>query len=189
MVSRPDRNAGPDDRGLRRSDERRRRRSRIARSGCSSRSKRRTGRRPRHRRRRLRPAAPRRRIGSRPTRWSKSSSATSTSSRKRSRPAPASTSRKFLRSEITPQMSHITLKKTDPGVAWGSVHWQYLEDMSKITPHEGTPLKLTKTLYTSASMTKKRPGAGAGQGPVGRRRRGRGADRRCTPTATWSTST
>jgi hypothetical protein len=32
-------------------------------------------------------------------------------------------------------------------VAWGSVHWQYLEDMSKITPYEGTPLKLVKRLY------------------------------------------
>jgi hypothetical protein len=60
---------------------------------------------------------------------------------------------KFLRTEITPAMSHITLTKTDPGVAWGSVHWQYLEDMSKITPHEGTPLKLTKTLY-KREMTK-----------------------------------
>ena len=60
---------------------------------------------------------------------------------------------KFLRGEITPQMSHITLTKSDPGVAWGSVHWQYLEDMSKIAPHEGTPLKLTKTLY-KREMTK-----------------------------------
>ncbi len=34
--------------------------------------------------------------------------------------------------------------------AWGSVHWQYLEDMSKVTPYEGTPLKLKKTLYIKA---------------------------------------
>jgi uncharacterized protein YfaS (alpha-2-macroglobulin family) len=32
-------------------------------------------------------------------------------------------------------------------VAWGSVHWQYLEDMTKITAYAGTPLKLTKQLY------------------------------------------
>jgi hypothetical protein len=55
---------------------------------------------------------------------------------------------RLLRTEITPQLGRITVKKTDPGVAWGSVHWQYLEDMSKVTAHEGTPLKLTKTLYT-----------------------------------------
>ena len=54
---------------------------------------------------------------------------------------------RFLRNEITPQMGHITVKKTDPGVAWGSVHWQYLEDMSKVTPYADTPLKLTKSLF------------------------------------------
>jgi len=54
---------------------------------------------------------------------------------------------RFLRSEITPQMGRITVKKLDPGVAWGSVHWQYLEDMSKVTPYEGTPLRLAKSLF------------------------------------------
>ena len=51
-------------------------------------------------------------------------------------------------------MGAITVKKTDPGVAWGSVHWQYLEDMTKVTPYEGTPLKLKKTL--SSRRTPKR---------------------------------
>jgi uncharacterized protein YfaS (alpha-2-macroglobulin family) len=32
-------------------------------------------------------------------------------------------------------------------VSWGSVHWQYLEDMTKVTPYEGTPLKLKKSLF------------------------------------------
>ena len=31
-------------------------------------------------------------------------------------------------------MGEITVKKADKGVAWGSVHWQYLEDMAKVTP-------------------------------------------------------
>ena len=39
------------------------------------------------------------------------------------------------------------MKKTDEGVSWGSVHWQYLEDICKVTPHEGTPLKLEKRLF------------------------------------------
>jgi hypothetical protein len=47
VVSRADRDAGADDRGLRRSDGRPARRSRIAASGCSSRSRRRIGRPPR----------------------------------------------------------------------------------------------------------------------------------------------
>ena len=60
---------------------------------------------------------------------------------------------KFVRKEITPEQGKITVKKIDDGVAWGSVHWQYLEDMSKITPYEGTPLKLTKQLYTKVHTT------------------------------------
>ncbi|MGB2861700.1 MAG: alpha-2-macroglobulin family protein [Sedimentisphaerales bacterium] len=54
---------------------------------------------------------------------------------------------RFIRGEIEPAMGHITVKKVDEGVSWGSVHWQYLEDMSKVTPYEGTPLQLTKTLF------------------------------------------
>src|SRR6185437_9115632 len=50
--------------------------------------------------------------------------------------------RRFTGSEIKPKLGEITVKKADEGVAWGSVHWQYLEDMSKVTPYEGTPLKL-----------------------------------------------
>ncbi len=54
---------------------------------------------------------------------------------------------KFVRDEIKPAMGHITVTKTDDGVSWGSVHWQYLEDMAKVTPHEDTPLKLKKALF------------------------------------------
>ena len=54
---------------------------------------------------------------------------------------------RFIRGEIEPAMGHITVKKVDEGVSWGSVHWQYLEDMSKVTPYEGTPLQLKKDLF------------------------------------------
>ncbi len=54
---------------------------------------------------------------------------------------------RFVRGEIEPEMGHITVKKVDQGVSWGGVHWQYLEDMSKVTPYEGTPLQLHKTIY------------------------------------------
>jgi uncharacterized protein YfaS (alpha-2-macroglobulin family) len=63
---------------------------------------------------------------------------------------------KFIRDEVKASMSAVTLKKTDPGVAWGSVHWQYLEDISKVTPHEGTPLKLEKKLFKK-TLTKAGP--------------------------------
>jgi uncharacterized protein YfaS (alpha-2-macroglobulin family) len=72
---------------------------------------------------------------------------------------------KFLRKEIVPEMGKITVKKVDKGVAWGGVHWQYLEDMQKVTAYEGTPLKLTKSLYTR-QFTKKGPVLEAVKGPL-----------------------
>ncbi len=61
---------------------------------------------------------------------------------------------KFVRGEIAPAMGKITVTKRDEGVSWGSVHWQYLEDMSKVTPYEGTPLKLKKALYRKETTKK-----------------------------------
>ena len=57
------------------------------------------------------------------------------------------TSKRFNSTEITPQMGEISVTKKDRGVAWGSVHWQYFEDVSKITSHEATPLKLKKSAF------------------------------------------
>ena len=73
--------------------------------------------------------------------------------------------KKFVRGEIRPEMGHIVVKKVDDGVSWGSVHWQYLEDMTKITPYEGTPLKLRKSLYTKVT-TKKGQVLEAVKGPL-----------------------
>jgi len=64
--------------------------------------------------------------------------------------------RRFASADIKPKLGEITVKKLDEGVAWGSVHWQYFEDMSKVTPHEATPLKLKKSLFTKVN-TKKGP--------------------------------
>jgi RNA polymerase sigma factor (sigma-70 family) len=61
---------------------------------------------------------------------------------------------RFVRKEIKPDMGKIVVKKTDEGVSWGSVHWQYLEDMSKVTPYEGTPLKLKKAIYVKETTRK-----------------------------------
>ncbi len=62
--------------------------------------------------------------------------------------------RRFASADIKPKLGEITVKKLDEGVAWGSVHWQYLEDMSKVTPHTGTPLKLKKSLFTKTNTKK-----------------------------------
>ncbi len=62
--------------------------------------------------------------------------------------------RRFAASEIKPAQGEITVRKADTGVAWGSLQWQYLEDIAKITPYPGTPLKLKKTLYTKVASKK-----------------------------------
>jgi hypothetical protein len=62
--------------------------------------------------------------------------------------------KQFAPADIKPKLGEITVKKLGPGVAWGSVHWQYFEDMSKVQPHEGTPLKLKKSLYTKVNTSK-----------------------------------
>ena len=72
---------------------------------------------------------------------------------------------KFVRGEINPKFGKITLTKADAGVSWGSIHWSYLEDIGKITPHDGTPLKLLKTLFRR-TLTKSGPVLEPVTGPV-----------------------
>ena len=52
----------------------------------------------------------------------------------------------FTSSDIKPTMGNVKVVKKDAGVSWGSVYWQYFEQLDKITPHE-TPLKLSKKLF------------------------------------------
>ncbi len=63
---------------------------------------------------------------------------------------------RFDGAEVTPEFGRITVTKRDKGVSWGSVHWQYMEDMKKVTPHTGTPLTLEKKLYIK-EFTEKGP--------------------------------
>src|SRR5439155_10483742 len=62
--------------------------------------------------------------------------------------------RRFVGPEVNSKLGEITVKKADAGAAWASVHWQYLEDMSKVTAYEGTPLKLKKSLFTKVNKKK-----------------------------------
>ncbi|MXV38778.1 hypothetical protein GO491_08870 [Flavobacteriaceae bacterium Ap0902] len=50
------------------------------------------------------------------------------------------------KSEITPAMGTVEIKKTTPGVAWGAIYWQYFEDLDKITS-ANTHVKFRKQLY------------------------------------------
>jgi len=49
-------------------------------------------------------------------------------------------------SEINSSMGTIQVSKSDDGVAWGAVYWQYFEQLDKITTAE-TPLQLKKELF------------------------------------------
>lgn len=48
--------------------------------------------------------------------------------------------------DIKPSMGEVTVTKKDAGVSWGSVYWQYFEQLDKITPAK-TPLSLKKQLF------------------------------------------
>lgn len=48
--------------------------------------------------------------------------------------------------KIRPNMSEVTISKKEKGIAWGSLYWQYFEDLEKITSAK-TPLKIRKNLF------------------------------------------
>jgi uncharacterized protein YfaS (alpha-2-macroglobulin family) len=67
--------------------------------------------------------------------------------------------------DIKPAMGDITLVKKDKGIAWGGVHWRYLEDIAAVTPHAQNPLQLKKALFVRR-QTKKGPVIEPVQGPL-----------------------
>ena len=56
----------------------------------------------------------------------------------------------WLEEAIKPDMGKVKITKSDEGVAWGALYWQYFEQLDKITPAE-TPLKLVKKLFVERS--------------------------------------
>ena len=59
----------------------------------------------------------------------------------------------WSKDEIKPEMAEVQLTKKGDGIAWGSLYWQYFEDLDKITSAE-TPLKLKKQLYLKTNTDK-----------------------------------
>lgn len=55
--------------------------------------------------------------------------------------------------EINPEMGKIILNKQEKGIAWGAMHWQYFEDIDKVTTHESN-LKLEKALFVKRNTNK-----------------------------------
>jgi uncharacterized protein YfaS (alpha-2-macroglobulin family) len=48
--------------------------------------------------------------------------------------------------DIKPEQATVSLTKTDKGIAWGGLYWQYFENLDKIT-FAVTPLQLSKKLF------------------------------------------
>jgi uncharacterized protein YfaS (alpha-2-macroglobulin family) len=61
---------------------------------------------------------------------------------------------RFVGKDVVPELGKIELKKSDKGVSWASVHWQYLEDMAKVTSDDGTELQLEKSLFLKKNSDK-----------------------------------
>ena len=73
--------------------------------------------------------------------------------------------KRFAPAEIKAEMGNVVVTKTDKGIAWGGLHWQYMEDISKITPHAQNPLKLKKDVFVQR-LTKKGPVIEPVKGPL-----------------------
>jgi hypothetical protein len=56
---------------------------------------------------------------------------------------------RFTRREILPTMGEIVVKKSDKGLAFGGVHWQYLDDISKVPAAGSCRSRLPKPSPTS----------------------------------------
>ena len=54
---------------------------------------------------------------------------------------------RFVRREITPQMAAVTLTKPDRGLAFGGVHWQYLDDIANVPAAGREELAVEKKLF------------------------------------------
>jgi hypothetical protein len=63
---------------------------------------------------------------------------------------------RFTRREIKPEMAAITVTKKDKGLAFGGIHWQYLDDISKVPAAGREELSIEKQLFIKR-MTKAGP--------------------------------
>ena len=55
--------------------------------------------------------------------------------------------------EVRPELATVTLKQPDKGMAWGSMYWQYFEDLDNITS-ASTALQLDRSLYVKRNTSR-----------------------------------
>jgi uncharacterized protein YfaS (alpha-2-macroglobulin family) len=56
----------------------------------------------------------------------------------------------FVPEDVTPAMGEVSITSTTDRPSWGALHWQYLERMDKITPHE-SPFSIRKQVFVKRS--------------------------------------
>jgi len=61
--------------------------------------------------------------------------------------ATAYVKKSWPKSEISSTLAELKVKNNNDHVGWGSMYWQYFEEMDKVEMFEETPLKLRKQLY------------------------------------------
>jgi len=54
---------------------------------------------------------------------------------------------RFVRREITPKLAEVVMKKADAGIAWGGIHWQYLDDIANVPAAGRGELAIEKKLF------------------------------------------
>ncbi|NDC52904.1 MAG: hypothetical protein EBZ74_01105 [Planctomycetia bacterium] len=54
---------------------------------------------------------------------------------------------RFVRREITPRLADVVIKKADRGIAWGGIHWQYLDDIANVPAAGREELAIDKKLF------------------------------------------
>jgi hypothetical protein len=54
---------------------------------------------------------------------------------------------RFARREITPRLADVVIKKADKGIAWGGIHWQYLDDIAHVPAAGREELAIEKQLF------------------------------------------
>ncbi|AYA38618.1 hypothetical protein D3Y59_17110 [Hymenobacter oligotrophus] len=55
--------------------------------------------------------------------------------------------RSYPAAEVKPALGKVRVQKTDAGVAWGALYWQYFERPDKITQADKAPITLTRQLF------------------------------------------
>lgn len=56
--------------------------------------------------------------------------------------------------EIESSMGKVTVRKKDDGVSWGSVYWQYLEDINKAEASTNTPVQIRKRYFVKVNTAR-----------------------------------